>query len=266
MNIKSPTHGLGVKFVDYEIKEGHVDYRILVKNSNTNRSWIIISRFSALEKIHKKLVELNGDKALPNFPAKAFWGNLEPSFISQRQKGLEIYFMLVLQNATLKNIKPLLDFLDEKNGKLISDASGDKKSVGPGSQPSEASKDNNGTIQKPTQQQTAQDLKNKSLEITIEQIDKKFYDLQVQLNPPEDEEVRKRTSLYAAIKLEMIKGSVHDEFKLPRAAQEKDKDFSPHNPELQHLLRSTLKSVKTQFENLPFLQNCKIVKEFEDKP
>ena len=266
MNIKSPTHGLSVKFVDYEKKDGHVDYRILVKNSNTNQSWTTISRFSALEKIHKKLAELNGDKALPNFPAKAFWGNLEPSFISQRQKGLEIYFMLVLQNGSLKSIKPLLEFLDPKGAKVVSEMpAGDKKSPNQQQSPDADKRTGATTTAGPTSQTTAAaDAKNKSLEKAIEQIDKKFYDLQVCLNPPEEEEVRKRTSLYNAIKQEMNAATVHEEFKLPKSTADHARSSSVYTPELQGLLLNTLKNINTQLNNLPFLQNVKLVKEFNE--
>eukprot|EP00331_Platyophrya_macrostoma_P002610 CAMPEP_0176421888 /NCGR_PEP_ID=MMETSP0127-20121128/9431_1 /TAXON_ID=938130 /ORGANISM="Platyophrya macrostoma, Strain WH" /LENGTH=259 /DNA_ID=CAMNT_0017802683 /DNA_START=55 /DNA_END=834 /DNA_ORIENTATION=+ len=257
MNTKTPAHGLSIEFRKYDIHDGHVDYNILVKNTNLNQAWNTVSRFSALEKIHKKLVELNGDRALPDFPAKAYWGNLEPSFISKRQKGLEHYFMLVLQNGSLKNIKPLLEFLDSKNGKMISDQSTDKKAT------SSPPKDNNSAPGKEErtpanrQQAAVPTEKDRALEKIIEQLDKRFYDLQVTLNPPEEEEVRKRTSMYNALKIEMKQPSIHADFKVPKATQYNHSD-------LQSLLISTLTNVKTQFNHLPFLQNCKIVKEFDD--
>jgi V8-like Glu-specific endopeptidase len=107
-----PTPKIAINFVDFEIKDGHVEYRIAVKKSNSNEKWITEVRYSALEKIHQKLAALNGYKSLPHFPTKVYWGNLQRSFITQRQIELQRYFTLVLHEASRINIHPLLEFLE----------------------------------------------------------------------------------------------------------------------------------------------------------
>ena len=122
---ENSTHSLSLKFLDHEVKDKHVTYRILVKNSNLDLTWTITTRYSSLEQIHKKLVELNGEKALPTFPAKAYWGNLDERFVLQRQTRLEIYLMLVLESGSLKK-DPLIDFLYATGREIIPEHEGYK--------------------------------------------------------------------------------------------------------------------------------------------
>ena len=50
---------------------------------------------------------------MPNYPARKLWGNMDPGFIAKRQKELQHYFNLCLQNTKVMYLKVFTDFLME---------------------------------------------------------------------------------------------------------------------------------------------------------
>lgn len=252
---------LTAKFADHLVVDGHVEYRILLKDSRKNESWTINSRYSDLRKVHSKLRELAGDN-LPNFPRKQFFGNTEPSFISQRQKGLENYFSIVLQNQTLLNSKPIKELLQRKAySKSIVVGKKDEQQS-PKKMTESLTSINTTKADSPKTQRT--NPTHHVLEKFLDQLSHKFVDLQVTLNPPEDEEMRKRKLNYAKIHESMTKASAQEHYKLPTSTpqmvvQLNLPSVSAHNPGLQNLLVETLNNTKLKMYGMPFLQNADLV-------
>ena len=98
---------LKLQFTEYNKVDGKTLYYIQV--TDQEQTWTISARYSFLEEIHKQLKELN--KKMPEFPKKKMFGNDDPKFISKRQKELEHYMCLLIDNPTKYQLKPLYDFL-----------------------------------------------------------------------------------------------------------------------------------------------------------
>jgi hypothetical protein len=98
---------LMVLFLKYEMVEGHAEYIIQV--SDQEQTWTIRCRYSKLADVHALLKGLN--KKLPDFPPKKMFGSSNPSFISQRQAGLQHYTKTLLEGGAKYNIKPLIELL-----------------------------------------------------------------------------------------------------------------------------------------------------------
>eukprot|EP00331_Platyophrya_macrostoma_P025567 CAMPEP_0176437108 /NCGR_PEP_ID=MMETSP0127-20121128/18408_1 /TAXON_ID=938130 /ORGANISM="Platyophrya macrostoma, Strain WH" /LENGTH=272 /DNA_ID=CAMNT_0017820637 /DNA_START=51 /DNA_END=869 /DNA_ORIENTATION=- len=254
---------LTIKFADNFIVDGHTEYRILVRDSKKNESWTVTSRYRDLRSIHARLRE-NFPNSLPNFPSKKFLGNMEPSFISQRQKALEIYFSLILQNQTWANAKPVKDLLLSKtHTKSIVSANREREETKT-TKPTEPAATSNGVMKTDTNRTEKANPSHVALEKTLEQISNKFFDLQLNLNPPDDEEVKKKGMSYQKINEMGNVKTAHSYFKLPAASNKGDgSTMSAHRiNELQHHLKSTLHNIKERMHSQPYLSKIEIISEF----
>ncbi|CAJ1375348.1 unnamed protein product [Effrenium voratum] len=83
-----------VKFIGNTSAEGHTTYVIKVTNSD-GASWNVQKRYRELRELHDEL-KLRYPENLPQFPAKRFFGNNDPAFITSRQAALEQYLLGVL--------------------------------------------------------------------------------------------------------------------------------------------------------------------------
>jgi len=257
-----------MKFADNFPVDGHIEYRILVRDSKKNESWTVTSRYSELRKVHVKLRELFPSN-LPNFPQKKILGNMDPSFISQRQKALEIYFSLVLANQTWANSKPMKDLLYAKTTHTKSIVNNQKeesksalaRSPDISSKESTLSKSAAPRIEKPSPYHIA-------LEKNLEQISNKFFDLQLTLNPPDEDEVKKRGQHYQKInEIGNVKTS-HEYYKLPFGNAGLVSDarcawLSSHHRELQKQLRDTLHNIKHSMNIQPYLSKVEMISHFK---
>ena len=99
-----------VKFLDYKIDSGVTYYSISVTTLATSESWIFQSRYRNMLELHNQISSEVNIK-LPVFPPKKWPGNLNPDFISQRQKSLENYFNNLLRVVNLDNLPILKNFL-----------------------------------------------------------------------------------------------------------------------------------------------------------
>jgi hypothetical protein len=104
-----------VLFLRYEMVEGHAEYVIQV--SDQEQTWTIKCRYSKLADVHAALKGIN--KKLPDFPPKKMFGSSNPSFISQRQAGLQHYIKTLLEGGSKYNIKPLIELLKSGSMPLI---------------------------------------------------------------------------------------------------------------------------------------------------
>ena len=257
---------LTMKFADNFLVDGHTEYRILVRDSKKNESWTITSRYSELRKVHIKLRELFPNN-LPNFPQKKLLGNMEPSFISQRQKALEIYFGLILQNQTWANSKPIKDLLATKTH-TKSIVSGGSKEESKGSKSPDINSAQSTPAKNDVPKIEKQSPYHVALEKTLDQLSNKFFDLQLTLNPPEEEEAKRRSKNYQKISEMGAMKTSHDYFKLPAGnaglvVDARSSSTSSHYRELQKLLKDTLHDIKDNMHSQPYLTKVDIISQFK---
>ena len=256
---------LTIKFADNFVVDGHTEYRILVRDTKKNESWTITSRYSDLRKVHLKLRELFPNN-LPNFPQKKLIGNMETSFISQRQKALDIYFSFILNNQTWSNSRPVKDLLATKtHTKSLVSSSPKEESKGA------KSPDINSTSSTPIKNEAPRIEKQSpyhiALEKNLEQITNKFFDLQLNLLPPDEDEAKRRGQLYQKInEIGAVKLS-NEYFKLPagKAGLVTDARSDPTSQytKLQKLLSETLHNVKQSMHAQAYLGKVEIINQFK---
>lgn len=114
---------LSLNFLNHDIEKGSVIYVINVSEADCEDSWQLRVRYSTLRELHNKMKNYN--KEMPNFPGKKFMGNLNPTFITQRQSGQAHYLNVVLKypekykneilyNYLLKDRKPIKNDYETK--------------------------------------------------------------------------------------------------------------------------------------------------------
>jgi len=195
-----------IKFANYENKNNHTEYTILIKDSN-NETWTIKARYSQLRHLNRSLREMvSSEVSLPEFPPKKFFGNLDPSFISQRQKALENYFNNLLGNEQTRKLDPLIEFIYNSprlssNSSIIRSPESDKSHKAATSS-SVIDRSASGQLKNPDKL-NPQMSNTIGLHLIIESINKKFFDLSYTLSPPEEEEAKKKKALYEKIKIEI---------------------------------------------------------------
>jgi len=100
---------LKVSFTKVEVRGGHAEYDIQV--SDSEQTWTLTARYSRLDDLHAELKAANKNKELPKFPGKKLFGNNDPAFLSQRQKGLEHYVQTLLKSTNQYDIRILVQYL-----------------------------------------------------------------------------------------------------------------------------------------------------------
>ena len=101
-----------VKFLKCEIKNNTCYYEISITDLIIKETWVYYDRYSNLRNFHKK-VSIEFNSPLPNFPPQRLIGNMDPSFILQRQKGLENYLNLLLNSFKIDDSIILKKFINE---------------------------------------------------------------------------------------------------------------------------------------------------------
>ena len=182
-----------VKFLDYKVISGVTYYSISVTTLTNSESWIFESRYRNMLDLHNQ-ISSNLDIKLPTFPPKKWPGNMNPDFISQRQKSLENYFNNLLKVINLENTPVLKQFLyqtykpkkDEKPANTFKDDKKQEKSA-----------------QKPLSEEKKEDVSQKeishiSMKPNFEKIIEgcKFVDLNSTLVSPEEDEVKEKKEKY----------------------------------------------------------------------
>ena len=90
-----------MKFVSYRIKDDVVYYKIFISIENHEESLIEV-RYKTLNGIHETLLKTMTN--LPEFPAKKYFGNTNPSFLEKRIVELQAYLNGVIQYQSVKNL------------------------------------------------------------------------------------------------------------------------------------------------------------------
>ncbi|CAD8147408.1 unnamed protein product [Paramecium pentaurelia] len=205
-----------LKIVNTETRSDIVYYQIQVLNTQTKISWSFEERYKNLNNLHTQLSsELK--QQLPQFPAKKFFGNTDPEFISTRKAGLQNYFKTLLQIIDVDQCPTLKKFLIKGEQKHIKD------------QPQQFKQDpikqndiqgNASTKEKIQQQKQIEnerikkELKEK-LAAATQQIKSKFVDLDNLVNPPEEHDIKKKRAFYDQIRLEPKNNQVNIDIPKP---------------------------------------------------
>ncbi|XP_018321403.1 PX domain-containing protein kinase-like protein [Agrilus planipennis] len=92
---------------------GHIEYTIRVQRGPFRyNTWIVNKRYNDFVNLQSQL-QISGIP-LP-LPPKKFIGNLNPEFVSERQKGLQKYLNTILMNPILMSSLPAKAFVDPAN-------------------------------------------------------------------------------------------------------------------------------------------------------
>ncbi|CAD8060071.1 unnamed protein product [Paramecium sonneborni] len=192
-----------LKIVNTETRSDIVYYQIQVLNTQTKVSWSFEERYKNMNNLHTQLSQ-EIKQQLPYFPAKKFFGNTDPEFISTRKAGLQNYFKTLLQIVDVDQCPTLKKFLTKGEQKHIKDQ------PQPFKEDSIKQKDvigNASTIEKIQQQKQLEnerikkELKDK-LAAATQQIKSKFVDLGNLVNAPEEHDIKKKRAFYDQIRIE----------------------------------------------------------------
>lgn len=217
---------ISLKFIGFEKDGDHVEYKIIVKDSN-NETWQLTERYSGLRQMYRELRDILSAENLPDFPPKKYFGTMSDSFITQRQKALENFFNNLLKKHRYDELVPLKELIESKKPEP----------------------------QKPDQQKTtntkgANNVPNKDQLINLEKIignfKNEFFDLNDTFNPPEEEEIRKKKNKYN-FKLEI--GPATISYQLPTGSESnlisiQDKTLPSIDTAIAPLMESVLNEIK----------------------
>lgn len=114
-------------FLDHQIINGVVFYTISMVDPQNIKTYFLTSRYSSMLTLHQSLKQKYQESMnVLRFPPKKWFGNLKPSFISQRKKQLEEYLNSFLMNASLVTDPLTLQYFEmTENEKIF------RKSVSP---------------------------------------------------------------------------------------------------------------------------------------
>jgi hypothetical protein len=249
-----------MKFADYQV-EGHVEYRIIIKDAN-NETWQVNARYRRLREIHDELKEEFKTEQLPEFPPKKLFGNLDPTFISQRLKALENYFNTLLRKYTLDQLGPVKKFIQEERKSPKADETNTGGDRSDNTNITNANPNPNIQSGRPTQTQDNKHTQDVAIDRIIENYKNNFFDLNDTFNPPDEEEIRKKSHLYQKyVKLDV--GIVTSTYKLPTGNESnliavQDDTLLAQVPEITHILSKTLDNVDNAIEGIQFLRHIDI--------
>ena len=103
-----------VHFIAHLIQGEFTEYHIKVSSSR-GESWLIRRRYREFRDLHDHL-KLKYGENLPQIPGKRLWGNQDPSFVQERQEGLQRYLdgVLALEpDCSTKYLRRFLEIRDQ---------------------------------------------------------------------------------------------------------------------------------------------------------
>jgi len=195
-----------VKFLKYEISNGHTEYTIEVVPNDKSKPFQIRDRYCEIRKYWKNMVEEYGNTIVPStFPPKKWFGNKDPEFITHRKEKLEHFFNSLLEDPKLATSPITQTYFKSKRMKEKPSKPNlpNKKPVDlSGNDNSEDGKGNDGGDERPSvpmsQAQTAASAAmEKKWRQIVEGITKTFIDISFGEEPPPPEEVKKKSLAYA---------------------------------------------------------------------
>ncbi|CAD8141394.1 unnamed protein product [Paramecium octaurelia] len=193
-----------LKIVNTETRSDIVYYQIQVLNTQTKISWSFEERYKNINNLHTQLAsELK--QQLPQFPAKKFFGNTDPEFISTRKAGLQNYFKTLLQIVDAEQCPTLKKFLTKGEQKQIKDQPQSFKEDQVKQNDIQGNASSKEKIQQQKQienERIKKELKDK-LGAATQQIKSKFVDLGNLVNPPDEHDIKKKRAHYDQIRLDL---------------------------------------------------------------
>jgi hypothetical protein len=240
-----------IKFTKYEVQSKEtVTYFISVTDTTTGENWTVKTRYSTMSDLHENLKK-EVKVSLPEFPPKKWFGNTDPTFISQRLKALENYLNVVLNQGGALSSPSLQHFLTSQRSSASSE--GGKKPLETPPRPTEPAakpkepqpadaggpkgspapmNPGNGVGGTPKLEQKKGSLaqetnREKELKKVVTEFLGKMIDLSSALNPPEDYEFKKRNAYYRD-QLTMAFSLIGPLYKVPAASEAaKDSALQP---------------------------------------
>ena len=103
---------LEISFNSTATVSGHTEYGIVIINSRHGIKKHLVKRYSEMFALHKKLGKLGF--ALPAFPPKKVFGNLDPNFVKYRQVGLQNYFRSIVRVKEIRKSQAYKEFLEKE--------------------------------------------------------------------------------------------------------------------------------------------------------
>lgn len=244
-----------VKFLQPITENSTTFYNISITTSLTKESWLLKERYSRIRQIHEQIAKTYKVQ-LPVFPPKKWPGNLDPNFVSQRQKALENYL-----NTVLKTIN--LDDIDILKKWLYSTKNNDKKPI-PVVKPKIVP-----PINSENQIPNPVSYPKQNYDQIVGLI--KFVDMSSNLNPPEDEDIKAKRIVYEQIKMN-INSQLIDKRKYPRIKFEKllineelnRQSVSTIDGSFVNLMELCVKNIEEKFENpdIKILPNLELIHTF----
>eukprot|EP00826_Nyctotherus_ovalis_P049947 TRINITY_DN6072_c0_g7_i2.p1 TRINITY_DN6072_c0_g7~~TRINITY_DN6072_c0_g7_i2.p1 ORF type:complete len:274 (+),score=74.77 TRINITY_DN6072_c0_g7_i2:139-960(+) len=103
-----------VKFVEYEIANGHVEYTVKVVASKGNDTFHIRDRYSSMRSYWRSMYSRYGGSTPTTFPPKKWFGNTKAMFVRHRMEELEHFFNATLEDPELATSQITQDYFKRK--------------------------------------------------------------------------------------------------------------------------------------------------------
>ena len=240
-----------MRIIDYEITGDHVDFKLVVKDE-TDTTYQILARYSRLREIHEALQKKLNKSQIPDFPPKTFLKNNTPAFLTQRQKGLENYFNVLLRKFPIEELAPLREFY--KTGKIIGTGQPQK---------SETSKPKNEAETKTIQDKIPEKINNaENLDKIVDNYSGQFYDLKDTPAFPDEDFIKKKKKQYQTnVRIET---GTFDVFKVPGGRESnlitvQDESLVCTETGIGNILDKVLDDLELDRKHIDFFANLDIV-------
>jgi len=207
-----------LKFHDHEVTNNVVFYSISITDVNAQKStWFQKARYSQIRALHNE-IEKTHQGALPDFPPKKFFGNLELNFISQRKKHLENYFNTLLRTVNIEKVVVLRDFLFRgKKNEVASQENVEKPNENAPKPSLKKSKDEKEENNKELPHNSMIKATGGNIEKVVDFFTNKMVDITTNTSFPEEEEILKRRKGYEKLSSLKVKGgALLDSYRLPK--------------------------------------------------
>ncbi len=239
-----------LKFLEHEANDGVIWYNVSITDVNAQKAtWFLKIRYSQILALHKQIKE-NHEGALPDFPPKKLFGNLDPNFVSQRKKHLENYFNTLLRMINIEKVIVLRDFLLKgRKNEIISDEEKLENSK---------IKQSKGTdlIKEPVQTSLLK-ATGGNIEKIVDFFSNKMVDIMRNSAFPEEEEVQKRKKLFSKMVGQgfKLKGSLFERYRLPNGDEKnligiKKESWSSGNSQTMKLMEDSIHRIFGKYENM----------------
>ena len=204
---------LRLKFLEHEATDGVIWYNVSITDVNAQKAtWFLKIRYSQILVLHKQIKD-NYEGALPDFPPKKLFGNLDPIFVSQRKKHLENYFNTLLRTINIEKVIVLRDFLLQGKKDDVTSKENLEKPV----KNSKIKKSKGADLINEPLQTSLLKATGGNIEKIVDFFSKKMVDTMINSAFPEEEEVLKMKKIYEKMFGQGIKmkSSLFERYTLP---------------------------------------------------